>query len=918
MAPTWPWLFQRRAPFYPLSLVAVSSSSSPGPRDLRWVYDVDRFLERTTVRVVLSVAIIVSLLPFAWLQQADPLFFTLFLVEFLLRGVVMWGRSRDVDPNEGSIIERPAPRRGLGRSRAGAYVLLAFDLVALISFVPLPLDKAGARWLRLFRLTRMLLLVGYWAPLVRDLWSILSRRERARQIVLMGFVVAGLSFAGAVVMFHLAESEGVEVDVNEDERVDAYDRQFLTLLWWSFRQVQDPGNMLSSPVALPLVIISVGLTVFGLFLVSFLIGLGTDVVQELLQLSRLRPPGMRGHTAIVGVNPSTPRLLTELRRYYRKLLPTDARVLSATWFGDLWRRGLFGPRYLVVGRTEEPPDFMRMPELSRVSYRERSDDDDALIARADLYHAKRVLLLADPEASSPDADTIQTLLNLVERVRHQVERSPRRPNERQRVVIAEILDDSNVAAARAAVLPGRGTFRAFVVPTERLVALFIAGVVRRPGLGDLLEELLTSRGHELYTCFFRTDGLGFSMRQPPDLGRDASRAIDRLLRRGLHGSATVVPVGLLVATGDEGLHDFRVVVNPQPGDPPLPGACLGLVAVADNFGRIREFVESEPKADGSDAADAVLAVGRPPALERSPQTKIGRVLLCGFRRGSIYMLEELLREQIRAEVLVLVSDEAELARVQDALEEHSQLVERRLMPAYHGTFTRQTDGSYVFTCPGTEIVEDSRVSLRVADWMASRHLVDLPASFGHVGDLDAVIFVADPHGQNDARTTTALLKLEDLLVAHGSELGRPRVVAEVYDARLAARLEQHFRTVGKHHVRIYSIPQLRAFFLFQSVVVPGFDAVYSELLGSWGQSFVRLQPVKRGASTITFCELALGLRRRGQILVAVVLRGDDGRELLHVAPASAEPGWLIDMARLMYLWVIAEDCPQAPQGDDEA
>lgn len=891
--------------------MAVSSSSSRGPRRLGWVYDVDRFLDRTAVRTLLSVAIIVSLLPFDWVQRADPLFFTLFLVEFVLRVLLLWGRARDADAETGSIVERPAPRRFSGRGRGGAIVLLVFDLVALVSFVPLPAHPESARWLRLFRLTRMLLLVGYWAPLVRDLWSILSRHERARQIVLMGFVVGGLSFAGAVVMFHLAEGDGVRVDVNEDERIDAEDRRFLTLLWWSFRQVQDPGNMLSSPVALPLVIISVGLTVFGLFLVSFLIGLGTDVVQELLQLSRLRPPGLRGHTVIVGVGPATPRLLDELRRYYRKLLPTDSRVLSAAWFRDLWRRGLLGPRYLVVGRSDEPPDFLRAPELSRVGYRARSDDDDALIVRADLYQAKRVLLLADPDDPSPDAATIQTLLNLVERVRHQVARGPRRPNERQRVVIAEILDDSNVAAARAAVLPGRNTFRAFVVPSERLVALFIAGVVRRPGLGDLLEELLTSRGHELYTCFFRTDGLGFSMTEPPDLGRDAARAIDRLLRRGLQGPATVVPVGILVATGDEGLHDFRVVVNPRPHDPPLPGKSLGLVAVAEHFGRIREFVESEPKTP-SELDDAALAIARPPALERTAQTKIGRVLVCGFRRGSIYMLEELLREQIRGEVLVLVADETELARAQDALEEHSQLVERRLMPAYHGTFTQQSDGSYVFTCPGTEIVEDSRVCLRVADWMASRHLVDLPAGFGHVGDLDAVIFVADARGQNDARTTTALLKLEDLLVAHGAELGRPRVVAEVQDARLAARLEEHFRTVGKHHVRIYSIPQLRAFFLFQSVVVPGFDAVYSELLGSWGQSFVRLRPVEQHPGGTTFRELALGLRRRGQILVAVVTSDDGGREVLHVAPAPAEPGHQIELARLVYLWVIADDRPHVP------
>ncbi len=909
-------------PSRPSSVYPPPVPRSPAPRtprNLRWVYEIDRVLESTTARLLLSAAIILSLLPFSWLRAFDPLFFSVFLSEFVLRVFVLLGtRSRAAEADEGSGMDGPAPGRYAGRTRGGSILLLLIDLVALISFVPLPLDPARARWLRLFRLSRMLLLVSYWAPLVRDLWSILSRRERARQIMLMGFVVGGLSFTGALVMFHLAEHEGVQVDVNEDEQIDGEDRSFSTLLWWSFRQVQDPGNMLSSPIALPLVLISLGLTVFGLFLVSFLIGLGTDVVHELLQLSRMRPPGLRGHTAIVGVSASTPRLLTELRRYYRKLLPTDNRVLSAPWFRDLWRRGLTGAGYLVVGRTEEPPDFLRTPELSRVIYRERADGDDMLIARADLVHAKRILLLADHDEPSPDADTIHSLLNIVERVRAQVERGHRGTHERQRVIIAEILDDSNVAAAHAAVAPGRRTFRAFVVPTDRLIALFTAGVVRRPGLGDLLEELLTSRGHELYTCFFQTDGLGFSMREPPDLGPDPAKAIDRLMRRGLAGRSTVVPVGLLLATGDGVGAEFRVAVNPQPSDPPIAERSIGVVAVADNFGTIREFVESEPKlvAEADPSVDLPTAP-RAPAFERTPQTHIGRVLVCGFRRGSIYMLEELLREQLRGEVLVLVEDEAAEQRARDALEEHSELVERGLVPKYHGTFTLRPDGSYAFTCQGTEVVEDSSVHVRVADWMASRHLVDLPAGFGHVGDLEAVIFVTDVHGENDARTTTALLKLEDLLVAHGAAHGKPRVVAEVFDARLAARLEEHFRTVNKHHVRIYSIPQLRAFFLFQAVIVPGFDTVYSELLGSWGQSFVRLQPVKPGHGSLSFPDLALGLRRRGHLLVAVVLRSNEGHELLYVAPGEDEPGYIIDRTRLMYVWVIADDRSCARLDEDE-
>lgn len=886
---------------------------------MRWVQDVERFLERTFVRLVLSAAIIVSLLPFSWVHGTEPVFFALFGTEFVLRLFVVLGRPRDPDEDAGGIVERPSAAPRSGRTRGGGIFLLFFDLLALVSFLPLGPD--GARWLRLFRLTRMLLLISYWSPMVLDLWSILSRRERARQIIVMGFVVAGLSFAGAVIMSYLADptGEGMRVDVTGDEKVDAEDQRFLNLLWWAFRQVQDPGNMLASPIAVPLVIISLGLTVFGLFLVSFLIGLGTDVVHELLMLSRLRPAGLRGHTVIVGTTPSTPRLLAELMRYYRKLLPTDARVLSTGWFKDLWRRGIFGPRFLVVGRQEEPPDFLRAPELSRIVYRERSEQDDALLVRADLAHAKRIVLLAELDAPSPDADTIQSLLNLVERVRAQVEGRPRRPHERQRVVIAEILDDSNIAAARSAVLPGRDTFRAFVVPSERLVALFIAGVVRRPGLGDLLEELLTSRGHELYTCFFQTDGLGFTMDEPPDLGRDPAVAIDRLLRQGLEREgSTVVPVGLLLPPYEEDPHqDFEVVVNPRPSDPVVErvGPGLGFVAIADNFRTIREFAESQPRRPDHAHGVAPLSIPRPPRFERTPQTTIGRVLVCGFRRGSIYMLEELLREQTRGELLVLVEDQAAVRRARDAIEEHSQLVDRGLMPVHHGTFTPQPDGSYLFDCKSTARIEESRVHIAVADWMASRNLVDLPAGFGHVGDLEAVVFVADITGQADARTTTALLKLEGLLAAHGSAHGKPRIVAEVYDARLAARLEEHFRTVGKHHVRIYSIPQLRAFFLFQSVVVPGFDGVYSELLGSWGQSFVRMRPARRGAGRLTFRELALGLRARGQLLVAVRLRDEDGHSVLCVAPGPDEPGYEFEREQLDYVWVVSTDRAEDKSGE---
>lgn len=872
-------------------------------RRVRLAHDVERFLNRFTVRLLLSAAIIVSLMPMEFPLGIDMLFLAIFGAEFCGRLFITLYAHRG-GPEDS--VEDFDPGREGPRSRVGAITLLVVDFLALVSFIPPPVSMKGARYLRLFRLTRMLLLAGYWAPLVRDVWAILSRRERMRQIVLMGFVVAGLSFAGAVFLHYVG---GAQVDANADGVLDAKDNDFPVMLWWAFRQVQDPGNIVESPKAMPLLITSVALTVFGLFLVSFLIGLGTDVVRELLARMQLRPPGLRNHTVIVNITPSTRRLLLELMRYYKRLLPTEARPFTMAWFSDLRTRGLTANRYLVVGRHEEPPDFLRQPDLSKIVYRERAEEDELLVARADLLAARRILLLADPDEESPDAGTIKTLLTLVERI---AERERVRPElarfEKQRVIIAEILDESNVVAAEAAVRTGTESFRAFVVPTERLLALFIAGVVRRPGLGTLLEELLTSHGHELYTCFFHTDGLGFQMEHPPELGSDHAAAMQRLmhlgLERGEHHDSTVVPLGLL--TGGQGAHgsrDFEVEINPQPGEGGTD--IVGFIAIADGFPSVRDFAERIER-----EADANEPMVRPqlPAFVPTPSTPIHRVLLCGFRPGAIYMLEELLRGQQGAQVLVLVESAKERREAEAALEAHTHLVASDLMPARHALFEPMGEGTFRFSCPGDPERCQSLVHVRVADWMESRHLVDLPhEEFSHVGEVDVIVFVAEEDGSADSRTTTALLKLESLFAQRGVPHGKPRVVAEVFDARLAERLQAHTETVGRHHIRIYSIQALRAFFLFQSVVVPGFDRVYSELLGSWGESFVRFRPSERVSGRCTFHGMATVLAERGCLLIGVELRDERGKRDLWIAPARGEPGAVFDLSEVRSVWAVAPD-----------
>lgn len=927
-----------------------------------------RLLGRVEVRLLLSAAIIVSLLPFGWVTRLDAGFFLLFSAEFVLRALLIFrgealyahGNPSGATPTNAEL----APLRGWQWPSYATLLLLLLDLLALLSFVPglLGIDPAETRWLRLFRLSRMLLLLSYWAPLVRDVWSVMRRQERAQQVVLMGLIVLALSFAGAVVIDQLHLEGDIPVDYDGDqivgvdehgEAIDVDDTRFFVHLWWAFRQIQDPGNMLASPQHAAAVVVSVALTIFGLFMVSFLIGLGTDVVRELMALTRLRPPGLRGHTIIVNIDPSTQQLLHELLRYSRKLLPSGS--LSLGWLAQLLRnttkRGLGGGQYLVVGRSHDPPDFLRQPELAHVAYRQVQVDEESFQSRTDVVEAQRVVLLADLRAADPDAETIQALLTINETLGEADDQSARRDSmfgretkrRRARLLIAEVLDESNVPAARAAITgDGRGHTRAFVVPSERLISQFIACVTFRPGVGHVLEELLTSRGHELYTLFFNLEGLGYYRDQKCALSGDPGEAMAELNRRArsLQSRSRVVPIGVLME-GRDGIDDVVVHINPKlpasltdtqaesaevsESDSTPEGRCLGFVALADNFRRVRELaddcydrpseqVSNEPGADQARPTNHA----RPPEFGRfepADTAKLERVLVCGFRNGTVSMVESLIQAEPRTQILLMVRNESVRAAAWDDFDAHTKLVERQLLRGHHGRFEADAEQWTLTWCglDGCKVGSTPHIRIVIGDWSSSRQLTALPAGFGHVASMDAVVLISSETQGADARTAKTLMKLETLTKA-------PRVVAEVLDVELARRLRRRSSEHGSDRVSVYSIQELRAFFMFQSVVVPAFDPVYTELMGPWGESLVRLRPEAALRGNCSFEQLADHLAREEQVLVAIELCSESHRHAgergcrtdVHVAgpdspyrPGPADWETSIDLTRLVSVWVIS-------------
>lgn len=865
-----------------------------------------RLLASLWIRLLLSAGIIVSLLPFSWVQQLDPLFFMVFGVEFCMRVLLVgrgyWDEDADRSPQ---IDERrwrwPPP---------GRLIALVFDCLALLSFVPLPVGTENTRWLRMFRLSRMLLLVSYWAPLVRDLWSVLSRRERARQIVLMGVVVAGLSFAGTVV-FENAALTGAPIDFTGDGQIDAADESFLAHLWWSFRQIQDPGNMVQGPTSMVALIVSLGLTVAGLMLVSFLIGLGTDVVRELIEISRLRPPGLVGHTVVVNVTPSTRALLFELMGYYRKILPTGR--LSLRWLVELLRGTpdrLRGPECVVVGNVPEPPDFLRHDELARLVYRQSSQDPGEFARRSDVRDAQRVVLLADLDSPDPDAGTIHSMLTLVESMRRDGPNG--RPRDRVRLLIAEILSESNLPAARAAIAAGGESMRSFVVPTERLIGLFMACVARQPGVGPLLEELLTSRGSELYTCFFDLPGLAYSNDRPPELPGDLPRCFARLRTRARERDErrAVIPVGLLVDCPKRP-GQIDVQLNPSvPSSPPAhhepceaPAAprLRGFVAVAPDFPTVRNFAERLYREhDPPTPTTAPPSVEYPQLLDE-PREQLHQALIVGFRPATVGLLESLLIDQRELDVLILVGNETERSEVFDAFDAHNRLLQRGLMTGLHARFPTRTDGTLGFVLDGDDD-HRARIHVAIGDQTSSRQLMDLPSTFGPIGELDLVLLISRECEEADARTTKTLMKIDALLAATAST---QRVVAEVLDADLSLRLRRHYTELARDDVYVYSIQELRSYFMFQSVVVPSFELVYGELLGWWGQSFRRRVPARTVTGRGRFDQLERSLyEAHGELLVGAQFEGDNGSLELRVGTGGCDGDGTIDFERLRGVWTI--------------
>lgn len=787
-------------------------------------------VESRLVRSALVVLIIVSVLPYSEIEEAlRPLFLVAFGGELLVRVPLLIKRWR---------------RRDVG---VGPLVFLLADVAAFASFLPLEqwLNREFL-WLTLMRLSRLVVLLRFARELAADLYSVVTRREQLQQLGFVTVGVAALAFVSAVVLSQLSIP-------HDYDGVEGGPEGFWDRMWWSFRQLESADNLVANLHVHPLVgVLSLGLTITGVFVISFIIGIGTNVVEQVVRAERRRPVGYSGHTIVVGPIAESQLLVREFVRIYsknRKELRDQVRKLLAWLLGRgapprAWRL----PRMALLGRDADPPPFLLEPGMRWVVYRQGEGTDAEALERVGAARAKRAILLADPRAGDDaDAVTAATLAAFRER----------NPDAH---VYVEILASRHYGTLRALAL----SERTFPVDVPWHIGLFLLHHLLLPGVERLFQILLTVEGSEIYThVYAEPDELAALSRWGGADGYVSFSTLAEVAER-----RRVILIGVLLGDGTphRQAHDLVPIdglvswVNPlaepheraralgaRPGMIPA-GALRGLIGVAETYQSLRalarELTASPRIEPGPPALDAAIELGPAPPPPRC-------ILVVGYGEAVASLAVRLGALVDGARVVVAGGGQpAWLERLELALgyagapvTRRGQELEARL--ARGGTLRART-------APHGDAMETALEVLAE-------------------GTVEAVVFMSEPEAADaDARTSLRLLRLGEHLLAQDGPA--PHVLVELValakGERARAQIGDAFARAGRRPpvITLVSTEQIRHYFMVHSAFVPGVHDVYADLLGARSQDLVRVPLL--APTTLRMGEARRALAERGMVALA--------------------------------------------------
>ena len=823
----------------------------------------ERFLERSEIKLILASLIIVSVFPYTQLVNLDLYLLPIFAIELALRLVVTWRAGR-FDQRETT--------------------LLVIDAVALVTFLPSFVTlEPQLEWVRLVRLIRLIVLARFLRSTLSDLRKIVSQRHLRYQFGFLFSTVLLLTFLGATILKTLK----THIDFDADGRAE--EGGLFQVVWWVFRQIEDPGNLIEDPHGdAVLLVTSLVFTIAGVFVMSFIIGIGTSVVGALMAASRHRRVPFREHTVVVGGGRNVASVLEDLVGMYGK---NRRRV-----------------RVAVLDSDESPPPYLEERTFRGVEYRAGEPtrlDAHELLSTED---CKRVLVLSNDErGEAADAYVISSVLA----VRQKNALCP---------ITAEMRHRRYVEVARLAGGPNTKP-----VPMGKFLGCLMSQSVMFPGIDVIFEDLLNGTGSEIYTHIYTEQELR-------DLCDDGPCTVSfpALLGNCLSRHAAV-PLGVFV--GDDSwtpdVSELTLWLNPMDAPPraaldlgcragEVPLAALrGIVAVAPEYSTvrraaadIRRAIRTDEDDGGADAVDEEEdavdeeedAAARPPTISVSlakPMLELRRFTVLGDNEMLPALMENTAEFVEGVEVVV----------VTPSIERRDALVEEIRRRSDRATLVEssQATEALTFSLPrGGKATVVGSTGDPLADVVERESSSDAP--------LDALVLLADLQEIDpDANTALTLFRALETIRDGRLEVGpRFRIVAEVLSAPKGELLEQRFDHASAP-VHIVPTQQMRSYFLVHSAYVPGSDRVHLELLSADRQDFCQLRPDALEGDVdeedeLTFAELVelLTAHRPPVICFAVMLGATHATPGLVLNPQGDDSGVRFKLSDIEAIYGVGE------------
>jgi hypothetical protein len=729
--------------------------------------------------------------------------------------------------------------------------------------------------MQLLPLVRILALPWYFSRLTGELYFELTRSERLWQFFKVTVTVAMLAYLAGTTLYIVAPDYPFDPSQQHSSGWD----HLLDRIWWSFRQLESADNLVPNvhnPG--PVTLISLLLTILGVFIISFIIGIGSSVVEHLVRAERRRPLRLQGHTLVVGPLQHQAVVVGEFVKLKEKnhrdwlqqlrALAASARDLKRSRSGE-------GPiRMAMLGQSAEIPDFLYEGGMRRVAYRQGDATDVRSLERAAAADAKRLILMAEPElGADADALSIAALAAF-------------RSLNRDAQVFVEVQDSHNLELFHS-------VGEAFTQPLDvsRVLGLFLCPHLVTPGVELLFRDLLTAHGSELYTLLFlphTTPALPRHTGDQLNFAALAQAAYERhhVLLVGAWLGDEPVRRGPFERISADGL---ELVLNPLANhQKTLPVARVrGFLGIAEAFLPFREaflaLQHSAPTAPYTPPASPFSGPGFPAEKQGASDEGLPKDTLdsaCGPRRllvvgdsaGLPTLLDELARYRSGLEVLLVVDENAwkrsPLRRVVGSrVVELNGVGHAVLMPLEQGGRLQVVVGE------GAELASAS---------------VDAVRRFGVI---EAAVFLSELDAvDRDARTAVRILRfaraLEASEVPRGSSL---HMLAEFVSLERGERIKAHvtahrcgFPGQGSFRLTLVSTQQIKNYFMVHSAFVPGVSRVYQALLGAGGQELVRFPLSLSMPGQLGLADFFAPFWARGALPVALELRG--GEVLLNPPP----------------------------------